>query len=354
MFISQPKQSHTDKYVAGGLTLFILLATLMLMQWLALPEMKQKTEVYEEINWTRFKPKPPTISKPPESAPVPVEPETPVTVSEIPEVAPVRETVKKVDLSDLNVFKKQQLTQTTQTLDNRPKETKTGSVTDNSKINLQKSTLLAGMNTLLGNERTKMEMPRSGTAGRKRTSSVAAITAGSGEELAMGKKISIAGSQSLGAPQTKEVAAGNVDIEMINMNEINSDYADLSPIYYALIEWMKKNPAKLPGVVDRFMEKGSGDLTSKVIFQMDGREFELYLLAKEAIAEVRISLLEGNQSTYLIDRGFKENSRFLRVGSVNRTPTGNILSFGTVRKEASDQRATQFYQIFLSWWDSVK
>ena len=65
----------------------------------------------------------------------------------------------------------------------------------------------------------------------------------------------------------------------------------------------------------------------------------------------QMALKKGDKK--MMDR-LKENSRYLRVGNVNRTPSGNILSFGTVRKEASDQRATQFYQIFLSWWDSVK
>jgi hypothetical protein len=80
----------------------------------------------------------------------------------------------------------------------------------------------------------------------------------------------------------------------------------------------------------------------------------MFLMCKEKLFEVRICLLEGNESTYLIDRGLKEKSSFLRIGSASRADSGEIRAFGTVRQAASNQRAEQFYQIFLSWWESVK
>jgi hypothetical protein len=361
MYIAQRSQNNQDKYVAGGLTLVIMFVTFLFMQWLALPEMKDKTDTYEEINWTRFKPKPPTITPVPDVVPTPVKPETPVKLADVPKPAakpkpkPKPQTIAKVDLSTLDVFKKQNLTPATPVLENPSRETpKADQSASNTRIDLQKSSVLAGMNTLLSDKSAKLKLPRSGAPGRSTSTAAPRIAAASGQEVALGRKAEVSAAKTLGAPQTRQVTAGAVDIDMVTMGDLGPDFNDLSPIYYALIEWMKRNPAQFPGVIERFMEKSPGDLTSKVSFQADGRQFELYLLAKEAIAEVRISLLEGNESTYLIDRGLQENSRFLRIGSVNRTPTGSILSFGTVRKEASDQRASQFYQIFLSWWDSVK
>jgi len=64
--------------------------------------------------------------------------------------------------------------------------------------------------------------------------------------------------------------------------------------------------------------------------------------------------VEGNESTYLIDRGFKERSSFLRSGGVSRGSNGALLAFGTTREAASNHRTTEFYQIFLSWWETVK
>jgi hypothetical protein len=97
-----------------------------------------------------------------------------------------------------------------------------------------------------------------------------------------------------------------------------------------------------------------GNLTSQVTFSIDNRRFEMFLLCVEATYEVRICLVEGNEVTYLIDQGFKKQSNYLRLGSLAWLPTGEIHRFGSVLREASDQRTQDFYQIFLSWWETVK
>jgi hypothetical protein len=355
MYLVQQTHSNNDKLVAGIVTGILLMLTFFALQVAHLPEVKQRTETYEEIDWTRFKPKPKEIVETPKPVPAP-KVENPVKMEDLPEPVPepVQEQPKKLDLSNLQVFNEQQLDKPARSLERPSTKSTVESGESGAKIDLKKSTMLSGMNSLLGDNATKLQMPKSGRAGRT-LSNAPSIRAQSGGAVESSTTNNYGGGTiTLGAPEGKDVGGGQVEVAMMNMANFGSNFTDLSELYMELIEWMKRNPAQLSSVVHRFMEYGTGDLTSKVTFQMNGREFDLLILCKENIAEVRVCLLEGRESIYLIDRGFKENSRYLRVGSVNRGGDGNILSFGTVRKEASNSKTNEFYQIFLSWWESVK
>jgi hypothetical protein len=132
------------------------------------------------------------------------------------------------------------------------------------------------------------------------------------------------------------------------------DYNNFTPIYRALVEWMRKNPAALSDVVNRFMGHQPGNLTTSIKFFAGGRQFEIFLLCVDATYEIRVCLVDGNNITYLIDQGFKKQSNYLRTGTLSRQPNGEILLLGSVMREASDRRTQEFYQLFLSWWDTVK
>ncbi len=353
MYIAQTTTSNNDKIIAGIVTSFVLLASYFALQWTDLPEVRQKTDTYEEINWTRFKPKPEKVTPAPK-ADKPVEIEQPVEFEPPPEPSrPAPAT--KIDLTALNA-ELTTLAKPGKSLSQRNLESKpvSGAKQSSSRLNLQKSTVLSGLNSLTGDSKQRLRLPGRGRGGRSK-SGATEISVGSGSTLepGAGKDLS-AGGLTLGAPQAKEMDAGAIEIGMVDMSGVAGEFEDLSPIYRPLVEWMQRNPAQFPDVVNRFMEKGAGDLTSKVTFRIGGREFEMFLLCKQKLYEIRICLVEGNESTYLIDRGFKENSRFLRIGQANRTPTGDILSFSTSRRAASDSRTEEFYQIFLSWWESVK
>ncbi|MDZ7266878.1 MAG: hypothetical protein ONB48_06125 [candidate division KSB1 bacterium] len=149
--------------------------------------------------------------------------------------------------------------------------------------------------------------------------------------------------------------AASAKVVLKNLQDFGGDYRSFTPIYKALAEWMRKNPRDLSEVVDRFMGYQPGNLTAAETFWVGDRRFEIFLLCVEATYEVRVCLVEGDEITYLIDQGFKKQSNFLRVGSLTRLPGQNAIHrFGSELREASDQRAQQFYQIFLSWWETVK
>lgn len=113
--------------------------------------------------------------------------------------------------------------------------------------------------------------------------------------------------------------------------------------------WMRSNPAELPVGVRVHMNYEPSFLTATSVFASEGRSWELYLMFNESLAEVHVVLIEGGESVYLIDRGFQEQSRSLREGSVRRAG-GEIMAINSRSGAASGARSTEFYNVFLSWW----
>jgi len=352
MYIVQAQTNSNDRWISAGITALLLVGIMVTLQMTNLPDVTDKTETYEEINWSRFrpKPKPETVAERPK--PKPVEVKEPVKFEPPPDRSAPKP-IKKIDLSALK-SQFEPAAKPAEKLSAQKKTPQKSSAGSESKISLKKSNLLAGLNTLSGDSKSRLKITSRGNKG-KGGIGVPTLKTGSGSSVGSSKSPDYGGgSLALGAPEAKKTQSGGTEIGMLDMSMMGNDFADLSPIYRELIEWMKRNPVKFKPVVARFMEKNPGDLTSIVQFKIGERSFQLHLLCKESLFEVRVCLIEGNESTYLIDRGFKENSSYLRIGSVSRTPTNQILSFGTTRKAASDNRTSDFYQIFLSWWDTAK
>lgn len=152
---------------------------------------------------------------------------------------------------------------------------------------------------------------------------------------------------------SKKPVSPDVEVPIKNASQLGDDYENLSPIYKELIEWMKKNPRDLSSVTKRFMGYRKGDLTSGDEIKLSGRFFELFLICHEKQFEVRICLVERDQATLLIDKGFRKQSNYFRVGNASRDPKNHIFSYGTSQESASDQRTDEFYRIFLTWWEQV-
>ncbi|MDZ7263853.1 MAG: hypothetical protein ONB16_04665 [candidate division KSB1 bacterium] len=147
--------------------------------------------------------------------------------------------------------------------------------------------------------------------------------------------------------------SGVIEIPLIS-NDKAHERRDLSVIIDELMLWMRRHPHDFNAVTRTFMMYEKGDLTSRVVFKSKNRVFELYLLYKEKSKEIRICLIEGDQSTMLIDSGFKKQSNYLRTGFVARQADETIFSFGTTQYPASERTTAEFYQVFLSWWDQAK
>lgn len=153
----------------------------------------------------------------------------------------------------------------------------------------------------------------------------------------------------LDAPTTtrrEATAESEVEIGEFEPESFDGSAAD------RLATWMRRNPADLPVGVRAHVNFQPSFLTSVVPFTSEGREWELFLMFNESLRELHIVLVEGDRSIYMIDRGFQEESRSLREGTVRRVD-GEIMAVDSRSVSASGERARDFYNVFLSWWESV-
>lgn len=117
---------------------------------------------------------------------------------------------------------------------------------------------------------------------------------------------------------------------------------------HALIKWMKAHPGAIPKLVAYDMTHQSADLSSAISFNMNGKNYTLFLSCNETELLLRICLVEGNDFTLLKDNGIREESNFLTIGDVVRD-ADKIQSLISSRRAPGANAAT-FYQIFWSWW----
>ncbi|MBN2012379.1 hypothetical protein JW960_23825 [candidate division KSB1 bacterium] len=155
-----------------------------------------------------------------------------------------------------------------------------------------------------------------------------------------------------------EVDKAIPDAEIIKIelrpDDIKENEKDLSPIIHELIQWMQSNPVVFSSVFKRFLNYEPGNLTSHTRFEINSKVYELFLLCKINILEIRICLIERNNLTLLIDSGLKEKSNYLRLGSIKRAADGTISSFISQQKTPTPEVTEDFYKIFLSWWTTAK
>ncbi len=143
----------------------------------------------------------------------------------------------------------------------------------------------------------------------------------------------------------------SVEVGLRDLDDFGEDYENVD--LRLLIKWMRENPAELPPGVRRHVGYEPHHLSSVIYFEVGGRQYELYLMCVESRYEVHVVLVEEGETTYLVDRSFQQQSRSLRVGSVQRTE-GEIVSIQSRQQAAGSERADEFYQIFLSWWEETK
>ena len=159
----------------------------------------------------------------------------------------------------------------------------------------------------------------------------------------------------LGDPRAREEQPDADRVDIRDLDDFGTDYSDIGTLYFPLADWMRQNSAELPVAVRRMMTDGRWDdnyLTSRTSFYVGDREFKLLLMTREELKEVHIVLVQGNNAIYLIDRGFQQESNYLRVGQVGFRG-GEIAEVDSEMRDAGREHTEQFYQIFLSWWNSV-
>jgi hypothetical protein len=101
----------------------------------------------------------------------------------------------------------------------------------------------------------------------------------------------------------KEVPANGTEDEvaMITIEpftDTRSGEDMISGVMQPLVTWLRENPAELSPVEGKFLRQDPGDLASRVVFLLEDEtrgniRYELLLLFKPAIEELRICLIDG-------------------------------------------------------------
>ena len=146
----------------------------------------------------------------------------------------------------------------------------------------------------------------------------------------------------------QRVAAEAADVEVAELEAERFDGSEAD----RLAAWLRANRSPLPIGVRVHMNFEPSFLTAAVPVVADGKRWELFLMFNETLRELHIVLVDGENSVYMIDRGFQETSRSLREGTVRRSG-GQIVAVDS-RTTAAGERAREFYDVFLSWWNQAK
>ncbi len=312
-----------------------------------LPEKRLDTTQYEEIDWARFTPAPPKrVHKAREA---PAEPK-----AETRPVEPAARRVERIDLEDIASFfdsGREEL----QTQAKRPiSPQRVAPMEPQIEESLEKPDLSTLLVTPSSSEVPAFRVSaRAPGAGRSEMEEPALqVEKGSGLELPQIRYG--AGSTSVAVRATGKSELLVPAVSMLDFTSLGEDYENLTSILDELIRWMRSHPADFSEVVRAFMGIRQDDLTSKARFRIGQRRFDLFLSFRDSEHELRICLVEGDRSIFLIDRGLKERSNYLRAGRVARDPGGRLVSFETSQRSPSDARTAEFYQLFLSWWERQK
>lgn len=162
-----------------------------------------------------------------------------------------------------------------------------------------------------------------------------------------------AGGTGRGVSKVNNIIDANPKIDLIRTRNI-SNLDIQNKVYRELVRWIKKHQMELPPVVKAFLEYNRGGVTTIAKFSAGTRSFELYIMCMEKGTEVRIALIEDDNVSRLIDQGFTKRSDQLRVGKVTRDAQGSIFLFDTKLEKTGSKQNNEFYNIFLSWWESIK
>jgi len=116
-----------------------------------------------------------------------------------------------------------------------------------------------------------------------------------------------------------------------------------------IVQWVIKNHIDIPTVVQSHMDFEDGDKTTGVTVRVDGREVQIYLMARLGYDQLHILLVDDSRSYLYVNRGVRDQASRFRVGQVTRH--GDLLArIVSQEREISSDEAQTFYSIFTDWW----
>ncbi|KAA3657739.1 MAG: hypothetical protein DWQ10_12645 [Calditrichaeota bacterium] len=339
-------------YIASGilLLLFILLHLFGYEKAMEELELRKKMEVRELMKLS-FKPKAKSpnrklsaiAKKMPDNPKAKVDP-TPKPESKPLVKAPdVRELLKGLNTKDL-IKKKSATRRTVQTANVMPNPGIKSSNLRSSK-NVQK----ADFNISYSSTPSNRPSGRRAASGSSQGQAVSSGSVSRGSTTGTDHGVSVAGRASTRTTRVAGTGAAGASISLPSTGSGDTDGGSID--LHALIQWMKQHPGTIPKLVAYEMSHQRGDLSSAVNFTMGGKRYTFYISCNEKELQLRVCLVERNTFILLKDQGLTEQSNYLTTGDVLRKGAA-IQSLISARK-APGNKATEFYGIFWSWWQSV-
>lgn len=349
------RDGRTKNVFAAGVTAGGMLVLGLLLLAIGVPEPELERSRYREIDLERYIRliEQPEVSDEQQPAEQESEDDQAEPERAVRDARPQRST-ERIDLSDVLP----QGLRVDLSPDAEPSRTRTEQRADasggNTALRIEAEDLgeVGGIEALSGFEAPSVPRGRrAGAAGVGDAGIAVADGSGSGAGTDAGEGFGT-GSDVLGGPSGRagNAAGAAIEVGLQDISDFGDDYETLD--IRALIEWMKQNPGELPVGIRQHVQYEPDYLASVVTFRAGQRLFELYLMCKEALYEVHIVLVENESSTYLIDRSFQRQSRYLRRGRVARDQA-EIVAVDS-RQEATGSTAERFYAVFLSWWEVAR
>ncbi|MGH7496822.1 MAG: hypothetical protein ACREOO_31120 [bacterium] len=143
----------------------------------------------------------------------------------------------------------------------------------------------------------------------------------------------------------------------VEVKEKNLETVDLNTVFLELIEWLKSHQSELSPVLKHYLRYRPGDLTADIKIETAPVDYDLFILCNEHSQDIGILLVEqeSGNAIMLRDTGFRKKSFYLSKGRASRDEVDHIVSSLTMLENSPTRAETsQFYNIFLSWWDNNK
>ncbi|MFQ5633434.1 MAG: hypothetical protein ACE5I1_32100 [bacterium] len=337
-----------QKTISTGITIFLVILLHTFLWFTSIPS-KDFSKIYEKLDdkvWTQFLPRKITVERSDPEKPKAEKVEQPKeTVENVVEVPPAP--VKREKFDPAKFADRLELGLVRKPLQKQDDEMTTDAASSpfiqasQSQFNRTKFRLIEG------GAGTIPTLPQ-----KRGTPANTKIQAGQGQA------VSDQNSQFKGNGKTPNIPQNlspNPSTPGLQANDFDRNKIEVSEIFKALIEWVKRHPVALSPQLQQFLGYQDGGLTSKVQFKMNHRKFKMFLLCFEGNYEVRIALVEKSNVTYLVDQGFTKESQKLRAGTVTRIlGSGSIATLETQPLPIGHVKNKQFYDIFLYWWEKVK
>jgi len=317
----------------------------VLVAWVNIPDFTSPRNTYREINPAQLS----QVQPQPEREPEPTQEEETPEENEEPETEKTPERIEAPDLQTDALQAEPTSSQTTPSSEESPSSSESGGSENN--VGVERTEIGGIDETEASDPGAAGALPSAtdqSTSGESNGGGIAIEEGSGGGQGSTGSDF--AGGETVAAGGGTDAPEGD-SLQKITLSQAAEEEDAGNLEVSKLIQWMRENPAQLPGGIKQLVGYQPNYLSSKIM-SMDEGNYEMYLMCKESLREVHIVLVQGERAQYLVDRSFQKQSQKFRAGPVRRS--GGAIVGVKSESKPRDEEAQRFYDVFLSWWKEAK